>query len=65
MVSGSTVRAQPPGASARPADRRDAGIGTLVSMTLPVGIAVLMGWTLIFLAWYALGVPLGPGAPVR
>lgn len=45
--------------------RRDAGIGTLVSMTLPVCIAVLIGWTLFFLAWYALGIPLGPGAPVR
>lgn len=45
--------------------RRDAGIGTLVSMTLPIAIAVLVGWSLFFLAWYALGIPLGPGAPVR
>lgn len=45
--------------------RRYAGIGTLVSMTLPVCFAVLIGWTLFFLAWYALGIPLGPGAPVR
>ena len=45
--------------------RRDAGIGTLVSMTLPIAFAVLIGWTLFFLAWYALGIPLGPGAPVR
>ena len=45
--------------------RRDAGIGTLVSMTLPICIAVLIGWTLFFLLWYALGIPIGPGAPVR
>ena len=45
--------------------RRDAGIGTLVSMTLPVCFAVLIGWTAFFLLWYALGIPLGPGAPVR
>lgn len=45
--------------------RRDAGIGTLVSMTLPVCFAVLIGWTLFFLAWFGLGIPLGPGAPVR
>ena len=45
--------------------RRDAGIGTLVSMTLPVCVAVLIGWTAFFLLWYALGIPLGPGAPVR
>lgn len=45
--------------------RRDAGIGTLVSMTLPICFAVLIGWTAFFLLWYALGIPLGPGAPVR
>ena len=30
-------------------------------------LAVLMTitWTLLFLAWWALGIPLGPGAPVR
>jgi aminobenzoyl-glutamate transport protein len=24
-----------------------------------------IAWTLLFLAWWALGIPLGPGAPVR
>lgn len=45
--------------------RRDAGIGTLLSMTLPVSIAVFFGWTLFFLLWYAVGIPIGPGVPVR
>ncbi|MFW5419881.1 AbgT family transporter [Nocardiopsis sp. CNT-189] len=45
--------------------RRDAGIGTLLSMTLPLSVCMLIGWTLLLLAWWALGVPLGPGAPVR
>lgn len=45
--------------------RKDAGIGTLISLTLPVCLTVLVGWTLLFLGWWALGVPLGPGAPVR
>lgn len=45
--------------------RRDAGIGTLVSMTLPICIAVLIGWTAFFLLWYGIGIPLGPGVPVR
>jgi aminobenzoyl-glutamate transport protein len=45
--------------------RRDAGIGTLVSLTLPLCLTVLVGWTLLFLGWWALGVPLGPGVPVR
>lgn len=45
--------------------RKDAGIGTLISLTLPISIAVLVGWTLLFLGWWALGIPLGPGAGVR
>jgi aminobenzoyl-glutamate transport protein len=45
--------------------RKDAGIGTLASYTLPLAIAMTTVWTLLFLAWWALGIPLGPGAPVR
>ncbi|WP_106582321.1 AbgT family transporter [Murinocardiopsis flavida] len=45
--------------------RKDAGIGTLMSMTLPISITLLIGWTLLFLGWWALGIPLGPGAPVH
>lgn len=42
-----------------------AGVGTLISMTLPISMALLVGWFLFFLLWYALGIPLGPGVPVR
>jgi aminobenzoyl-glutamate transport protein len=45
--------------------RKDAGIGTLASYTLPLAVAMTVVWTLLFLAWWALGIPLGPGAPVR
>jgi aminobenzoyl-glutamate transport protein len=45
--------------------RRDAGIGTLISLTLPLCLTVLVGWTLLFLGWWALDIPLGPGVPVR
>lgn len=45
--------------------RKDAGIGTLASYTLPLAIAMTVVWTLLFFAWWALGIPLGPGAPVR
>lgn len=44
--------------------RKDSGIGTLVSLTLPFTVTILIIWTLFFLTWYALGVPLGPGVPV-
>lgn len=45
--------------------RKSAGIGTLASYTLPLAVAMTVVWTALFLAWYALGIPLGPGAPVR
>jgi aminobenzoyl-glutamate transport protein len=45
--------------------RKDAGIGTLASYTLPLAVAMTAVWTLLFFAWWALGIPLGPGAPVR
>lgn len=43
--------------------RPSAGIGTLMSLTLPVSISMLAVWTALFLGWYALGIPFGPGAP--
>lgn len=45
--------------------RRSAGIGTLLSLTLPLCLVMLATWTLLFYAWWALGIPLGPGVPVR
>ncbi|GAA4512441.1 AbgT family transporter [Brevibacterium yomogidense] len=45
--------------------KSSAGIGTLMSMTLPISITLLVGWFLFFMLWYALGIPLGPGVPVR
>lgn len=45
--------------------RRDAGVGTVVSLMIPYTIVVAVAWTLFFVAWYFLGIPLGPGAPVE
>lgn len=45
--------------------RASAGIGTLASYTLPLAVAMTAMWTLLFFIWWALGIPLGPGAPVR
>jgi aminobenzoyl-glutamate transport protein len=38
-----------------------AGIGTLTAMMLPYSLTLAIGWTLFMLAWFALGVPIGPG----
>jgi aminobenzoyl-glutamate transport protein len=45
--------------------KRDAGIGTIVSMMLPYVVILSVAWTLFFIAWYLIGIPLGPGAPVH
>lgn len=45
--------------------RKDAGIGTLAAFTIPVALGMLIVWAALFTVWYLLGLPLGPGAPVR
>jgi len=39
-------------------DRRS-GIGTVIALMLPYFVALMVAWTLFFLAWYALGLPWG------
>jgi aminobenzoyl-glutamate transport protein len=41
--------------------QRDAGVGTIVAMMLPYALVTLAAWTLLFFAWYLLGLPFGPG----
>ena len=43
----------------------DAGIGTVISLMIPYAVIVATVWILFFVAWYLLGIPLGPGAPIR
>jgi aminobenzoyl-glutamate transport protein len=45
--------------------QRSAGIGTVVSLMLPYVIILSVAWTLFFVAWYLIGIPLGPGSPVH
>ena len=44
--------------------KKGAGMGTVISLMLPYTVVVLVVWTLIFAAWFLLGIPWGPGAPV-
>ena len=44
--------------------QKDFGIGSLVSLMLPFSIAFLMAWTILFLVWGMLGLPLGPNAEI-
>jgi aminobenzoyl-glutamate transport protein len=45
--------------------RKNAGIGTLASYTLPLAIAMTLAWTVLFFVWWSIGIPWGPGAPSR
>ncbi|ELR65235.1 Aminobenzoyl-glutamate transport protein [Photobacterium marinum] len=42
---------------------KSSGIGTLASLMMPYSIAMLIGWTLFLLAYWAFGIPLGIQAP--
>lgn len=44
--------------------QKDAGIGTVIALMMPYAIVVAVLWTVFFMLWYLLGIPLGPGAPV-
>lgn len=43
---------------------KKAGIGTIVALMLPYVIVILVAWILLFILWFVLGIPLGPGYPV-
>jgi len=45
--------------------KKDAGIGTVVSMMLPYVLVLSVVWTAFFIVWYLIGIPLGPGSPVH
>jgi aminobenzoyl-glutamate transport protein len=42
----------------------ESGIGTIIALMAPYAIVLLAVWILLFLAWYLIGLPLGPGYPV-
>jgi aminobenzoyl-glutamate transport protein len=45
--------------------QKDAGIGTVIALMLPYVVIIALVWTALFVAWFLLGVPLGPGYPVQ
>ncbi|WP_349828752.1 AbgT family transporter [Brevibacterium litoralis] len=42
--------------------KKDAGIGTLLSLTIPLSFGMFITWGILFFAWWATGIPFGPGA---
>jgi aminobenzoyl-glutamate transport protein len=45
--------------------KKDAGIGTVVSLMLPYVVILSIACILFFVAWYLIGIPLGPGSSVH
>jgi aminobenzoyl-glutamate transport protein len=41
--------------------RKDAGVGTIVAIMLPYAVIMLAAWIILFLIFYVLNLPLGPG----
>jgi aminobenzoyl-glutamate transport protein len=44
--------------------QKGAGIGTVIALMMPYAIVVAIFWTVFFVVWYLIGIPLGPGWPV-
>jgi aminobenzoyl-glutamate transport protein len=44
--------------------QRKAGIGTIVALMLPYVLFIAVAWIALFIGWWLLGLPLGPGSPV-
>lgn len=45
--------------------QKNSGIGTVISLMMPYALLFPGIWILMIIAWYLIGLPLGPGVPVR
>ncbi len=45
--------------------KKDAGIGTIIALMVPYTIWILLAWVVLFVVWFLLGIPWGPGSPVH
>jgi aminobenzoyl-glutamate transport protein len=44
--------------------QKESGIGTIVALMIPYALVILIVWIVLFVLWFVLGIPLGPGYPV-
>jgi aminobenzoyl-glutamate transport protein len=45
--------------------QKDAGIGTVIALMLPYVLIIAIVWIILFVVWFLLNIPLGPGYPVQ
>lgn len=43
---------------------KESGIGTLITVMIPYSVAFFIGWIILLVIWYVVGLPLGPGVGV-
>jgi len=44
--------------------QKGAGIGTVLALMIPYALAITAVWVILFILWFVLGIPLGPGYPI-
>jgi aminobenzoyl-glutamate transport protein len=44
--------------------KKDAGIGTIIALMIPYAMWMLISWVALYVVWFLLGIPWGPGSPV-
>ena len=44
--------------------QKESGIGTVIALMLPYTLIIAVAWIILFILWYVIGIPLGPGYPV-
>jgi aminobenzoyl-glutamate transport protein len=45
-------------------DPKKAGVGTVLSYLIPYASWLLVGWSIMLVGWYLLGLPVGPDSPL-
>jgi aminobenzoyl-glutamate transport protein len=43
----------------------DSGVGSIIALMIPYALLMGIIWIVLFIIWYLLGIPLGPGYPVE
>lgn len=46
-------------------DKERAKVGTVLAYLVPYASVLLVGWILMLVLWYLLGLPVGPGSPIH
>ena len=45
--------------------QKNAGIGTVIALMIPYVAVITVVWVILFIIWFLLGIPLGPGYPIQ